>query len=84
MSDYHVELSYENIQAAISKSLADGDRIIFQQDGNAVVALISIEELEILQKLEEKQDEYDLKVAIEAMAEPGMISWDELKVELGI
>jgi hypothetical protein len=84
MSDYHVELSSENIKAAIGKSLEDGDRIILQQDGNAVAALVSLEELEILQKLEEKQDEYDLKVAIEAMAEPGMISWDELKVELGI
>jgi prevent-host-death family protein len=59
-----------------------GDRVILERHGKPVAALISIEDLEMFQYLEDKMD---IALAEEALAEGGdRISSDELKRQLGI
>lgn len=59
-----------------------GDRIILERHGKRVAALISIEDLEMFQYLEDKAD---IALADEALAEGGeRISSEELKRQLGI
>jgi len=84
MTYRHIDIDYENLQAAIDKVVLEGERIILQKQGKSMAAIVPIEELEILQELEELEDEFDLKAAQEAMKEPGIVPWEELKLQLGL
>lgn len=58
-----------------------GQRIVLSKSGKRAAAIISIEDLELLQRLE---DASDLKAAREALKESGATSWDEVKKRLGL
>ncbi len=83
MAHQHVELDHENLQLILGKVALDGERFILQREGKPIAALVSIEELEILQDLEELEDEYDLKAAEETTEEQETVSWEEVRVKLG-
>jgi prevent-host-death family protein len=59
-----------------------GERLSLTRRGRAVAALVSVEDAELLERLE---DEADLDAARRALAEPGSaVRWDALKAELGL
>jgi PHD/YefM family antitoxin component YafN of YafNO toxin-antitoxin module len=84
MTHRYIDIDYENLQAAIDKVVLEGERIILQKEGKSLVALVPIEELEMLQELEDLEDEFDIKAAEEAMKEPGIVSWEEVKLQFGL
>jgi prevent-host-death family protein len=66
----------------IGKVQYAGDRIILQHRGKAVAALIPVEDLRLLEELE---DEYWIRRADAAEAEPGPnIPLEQVKSELGL
>jgi antitoxin Phd len=66
----------------IGKVQYAGDRIILQHRGKPVAALISIEDLELLEELEDAEL---IRLADESEAEPGPnIPWEQVKKELGL
>lgn len=78
-------VSITNLRAQIRK-LADrvchhGERICVERNGEPAFAMVSIEDLEALEALEDK---IDLEDAIEALKEPGSIRLEDLKKELGL
>ena len=59
-----------------------GERVILGRRGKPVVAVVSLEDLALLQRVE---DQRDLALAKEAKEEIGEdISWDDLKKELSL
>lgn len=59
-----------------------GERVLLDRHGKSIAAVVSIEDLELLERLE---DEMDLDAARKAIADKGpRISWKDLKAELGI
>lgn len=59
-----------------------GKRVVLDRHGKAVAAVISVEDLELLERLE---DRMDLDEARAALREPGpRIPWTDLKAELGL
>jgi prevent-host-death family protein len=58
-----------------------GERIILRRHRKDMVAVIPVEDLERLQRLE---DRADLRAAAEAKAEEGSIPWEQVKAELGL
>ena len=71
----------ENFESTLDQVVLEGERIILQRNGKAVAALVSIEDLEILEELEDK---LDLEAAQEALQEPGTVSWESVKASLGV
>ena len=49
-----------------------------------MAAVVTLEELKLLEEMEALEDELDLKAAEEAMKEPGLIPWEEVKLRLGL
>ncbi len=66
---------------AINRVAYAGERIVVHRRGKDVAALISVEDLAILENLE---DMIDLADAREALKESGSVSWEKMKKELGL
>jgi prevent-host-death family protein len=59
-----------------------GGRVVLDRRGKPVAAVVPFEDLELLERLE---DRYDLEAARAALREPGPnITLEDLKAELGI
>jgi prevent-host-death family protein len=60
-----------------------GDRIVLHRRGKDVAAVISIEDLKLLERLiAEEENRIDLKAARKALKEPGSIAWDQVTRDL--
>jgi prevent-host-death family protein len=59
-----------------------GGRVVLDRHGKPVAAVVPFEDLELLERLE---DRYDLEAARAALREPGPdVAWNDLKADLGL
>ena len=58
-----------------------GERLVLQRNGKDLVAVVPIEDLELLEALE---DRMDVAAAKKALKKPGSQSWDQIKAKLGL
>ncbi len=70
-----------NLADAINRVAYAGERIRLERRGKTVAALVSVEDLELLERLE---DEADIKAARKAMKEKGGISLEDYKKKHGL
>lgn len=70
-----------NLADALNRVAYGGERIVLKRRGKAVAALVSMDELAILQRLE---DESDVRAARKALKEKGEIPLSEVKKRLGM
>ncbi len=61
-----------------------GKRIVLSRNSKDVVALISIEDLMILEALEDEMDLRAAKKAEKEIKKSGTVSWEKAKQELGL
>ena len=66
---------------AINRVAYSGDRVVLQRHGKNVAAIVSIEDLELLQALE---DRIDLAAARKALKQRGRVPWDKVKADLNL
>ena len=69
------------ISETLNRVAYQGERIELERHGKAVAALVSIEDLELLEALENR---IDLGAARRALKEPGQRSWNKVKAELDL
>jgi len=78
-------ISTSEIRAHLSDTLAkvayQGQRLVVTRSGKKFVALVPVDDLELLDALE---DRIDIEDAREALKEPGTVSWEKVKAELGL
>lgn len=70
-----------NLADAINRVAYTGERIVLERRGKGVAALVSVEDLALLERLE---DEADIKAARKALKEKGGISLEDLKKKYGL
>jgi prevent-host-death family protein len=71
-----------NLAEALNRAAYAGERVILERRGKPVAALVSIDDVELLERLE---DEADLRAARKARKEGGKpIPFDHVMAELGI
>ena len=58
-----------------------GTRIMLQRRGKPIAAMVSVEDLKLLEDLE---DRLDLEAARKALKEPDAVSWEKVKKVLGL
>ncbi len=71
----------DNLAEALNKVAYAGERVILARRGKGVAALVSMEDLELLEKME---DEADLKAAKKARKEKGSVPLAAIKARLGM
>ena len=70
--------------ASVIKSVEKGQRVLLSSHGEAVAALVSVEDLAILQAIEDRRDARAAKAALADAQVNGTVPWDEVKSELGL
>ena len=60
------------------------DRIRITRHGKQVAAVVPIEDLEYLERMEDEIDIHDVKKALADVEKNGAISWEEIKKELDL
>ena len=71
----------KHLDDIIDKVACAGDRVRIERKGKPVMALVSVEDLELLEMLE---DQMDMEMAREALQRPGFKPWDQVKKEQGL
>ena len=69
------------ISDLLNRVVHHGERIAVERYGKPVAALVSPEDLKLLEAIENRMD---LDAAREALLEPGRRSWDEVRAELAL
>ena len=70
-----------NLADVINRVAYGGERIVLQRRGKQVLAVVSMEDLELLNALE---DRADLKAALKARKEKGGVPLEKIKARLGV
>jgi prevent-host-death family protein len=71
----------ESLSDVINRVVYQGERIILERHGKDVVAMVPVEDLQLLEELE---DRMDLEEARKRLKEPGRVPWKEIKERLGL
>jgi len=58
-----------------------GERLCIERNGKPFVALVSLDDMELLEHLE---DQMDLELAKAALKRNDFVSWEKVKKELGL
>ncbi len=66
------------------KSVSRGERVLLSNHGKSVGAIVSVEDLQLLQALEDRIDLAEARKALAEIKTDGTVSWDELKDSLGL
>jgi prevent-host-death family protein len=71
----------QKLADALNRVAYKGERIVLERRGKDVAALVSLQDLAVLEALE---DRIDLEAAREALKEPGSVPWETVKARLGL
>lgn len=70
-----------NISDFIGRVMYSGERVSIEKNGKPACALVSIEDLELLERLE---NTIDITAARDAIKRNDSVSWEKAKKELGL
>jgi prevent-host-death family protein len=71
----------EEFAEVVNRAAYKGERTLLHRRGKDVAAVVPVADLVLLEQIE---DRMDLEAAREAMKEPGTVSWEKVKKDLGL
>lgn len=71
----------EEFAEVVNRAAYKGERTLLHRRGKDVAAVVPVADLFLLEQIE---DRMDLEAAREAMKEPGTVSWEKVKKDLGL
>jgi prevent-host-death family protein len=70
--------------ARVLKKVKEGKRFLLERHDKGVAAIVSVEDLALLEAIENRHDLEEARRALAEVAEQGAIPWEEAKKELGL
>ncbi|MHB1157134.1 MAG: type II toxin-antitoxin system Phd/YefM family antitoxin [Phycisphaerales bacterium] len=86
MTKMTVAEARDNMADAVNRVAYAGERVVLERRGKGVAALVSVEDLELLEAMEDREDIAAARRARADMKRKGEkpIPWAKLKAELGL
>lgn len=81
MASYPLGAARGNFAEIINKVIYGGERITITKHGKDAVAIVSLDDLNLLEAIE---TQIDIKEALEALKDPVRIPWEQVKEELDL
>lgn len=79
-----VQEAREQLADLLNRAAYGKERIILTRRGKPVVAVVPIEDLQLLQDLEDQLDLEEARAALAEAREKGTIPWEQVKQQLGL
>jgi prevent-host-death family protein len=70
--------------AKVLRKARRGRRFLLERNNRPVAAIVSVEDLALLEAIEDQRDLEDARRALAEYAEKGAIPWEQVKAELGL
>jgi prevent-host-death family protein len=84
MSNISTKEAREQLSTVISRAAFTKERVILTRHGKAIAAVVPIEDVELLERLERRIDLEDARAALAEVQKKGTVSWEDLKAELNL
>ena len=68
----------------INRTAYGKERVVLTRRGKSLAALVPLEDLEVLEKLESRIDLEDARLALAEAKTEGNVAWEDLKADLGL
>jgi prevent-host-death family protein len=70
--------------ARVLRKVKEGKRFLLEKHDKGVAAIVSVEDLALLEAIENRHDLEEARRALAEVAEKGAIPWEQVKTELGL
>jgi prevent-host-death family protein len=84
VSERRISEAREAFSTTINRVAFGGERVVLTRHGKRVAAVVPIEDLELLERLEDAIDVEDARRVLAGGREADWVDWDELKKQLGL
>jgi len=84
MSSLNTSDARDNLADLLNRVAYAKDRVRITRHGRAIAAVVPIEDLEMIEKLEDEIDIREARKALDEAADKGTIPWEVVKKELGL
>jgi len=84
MDDINATEARENLADVLNRVAYTKDRVRITRRGKQIAAVIPIEDLELIERIEDEIDIREARKALTEARKKGTIPWAELKKELGL
>lgn len=88
MTTISAEKARNTFSELVSRTAYSKDRVVVTRNGKKMVAIVSIEDLELLEKiidrLEDEIDTEEIKAALDEVREGKTLPWENVKKDLGL
>ena len=84
MSERRISEAREAFSTTVNRVAFGGERVVLTRHGRRVAAVVPIEDLELLERLEDAADLDDVRAALGDPANRERVGWDDLKAQLGL
>jgi len=68
----------------INRAAYGKERVLLTRRGKAIVAMVPVEDVELLEALEDRLDIEEAREALAEAKEKGTVSWEKIKADLGL
>jgi prevent-host-death family protein len=70
--------------SSVIRGVRRGERFLLSRHDRAVAAIVSIEDLAILQAIEDRRDTESARAALKDAEVNGTVPWEKIKADLGL
>lgn len=70
--------------SSVIRGVRRGERFLLCRHNQGVAAVVSVEDLALLQAIEDRHDARSARAALEDAARNGTVSWEQIKRDLGL
>ena len=84
MSEVPLAVARDNLAEIINRVAFGKERVVLSRRGKQVAAIVPLEDVRLLKKLEGHFDLEEARAALEEVASEGAIPWEKIKAKLGL
>ncbi len=68
----------------VNRAAYGKERVVLTRRGKALAAVVPLEDVELLERLEDRIDLDEARAALTEPRDDGTVSWEEIKAEIGL